>query len=745
MASSDHCFLLLDTSPLQPLETSQWEDYFRFEECWRDDPGCIQRVEAAWDPGSVSTLAKLLAVGSNLRGWQLERRTADQNTISSLQSSLHNLLQRPMSEHQLHEFALLREDLMKRLARNEVYWKQRSRVQWLSHGDVNSRYFHSRSSGRRRKNKIRGIFRVDGSLVDDMDSLLAEVHNYFLTAYQRTGSTPSTELLDSIKPVISVEMNNALMAPFSEDEIHTAFLQVHPHKAPGIDGLPGSFFKTFWPLVGDDILTLCLDLLEGRVSMETVNETVNLLLPKIASLEHLRHFRPIALCTVIYKTILKIMCFWLMKYSIILKRHPGTNQGTVLKLDMEKACDRIDSYCARVNGCLTERFRPKLVYVKAQQDNHLRGLRICPSVPRITHLLYADDCFLFLRNNAQEFTCVRNILTVYCAASGQQVNFAKSSLYFGANTPRSDQDALSVILGVDVIAEPDRVRGWTKHLSILWGTSGLYTSCRSSSEPGWEMMAWNKVCRPKRLGGLGVLEFKNGDIFNARLGPRPSFAWQDLFAAMQSFQEAFHRRVGQNSATRVFVDRWGSSSPIQLDSIYVDSAVNPNQSGAGYKLDPAVAFVPLGRSTKDTNVWVANGIGSSPSWPTITNGRSTGFVGSAITRSASSCSEWFEYIQTILSCDRFRLLLIVLYFSWQRRNELVMATRLTLVWKVVCSSRSFLASFDAAVGYSGSVRSSSESPSDKWCKPPESVIKINVDAACSLSERRSRLQRFITV
>ncbi|KAE8655002.1 hypothetical protein F3Y22_tig00117034pilonHSYRG00441 [Hibiscus syriacus] len=102
-------------------------------------------------------------------------------------------------------------------------------------------------------------------------------------------------------------MNDMLTTDFTLDEVNATFLTIQPHKAPGIDGLPGSFIRTFWPLVGDDVLTLCLDLLAGRSSVEIVNETVLVLIPKVTTPDILRQFRPIALCTVMYKIISKVL------------------------------------------------------------------------------------------------------------------------------------------------------------------------------------------------------------------------------------------------------------------------------------------------------------------------------------------------------------------------------------------------------------------------------------------------------
>jgi hypothetical protein len=51
--------------------------------------------------------------------------------------------------------------------REEVMWRQRSLIDWLSEGDKNSKFFHQRASMRRRKNLIKTLARDDGQLTDN--------------------------------------------------------------------------------------------------------------------------------------------------------------------------------------------------------------------------------------------------------------------------------------------------------------------------------------------------------------------------------------------------------------------------------------------------------------------------------------------------------------------------------------------------------------------------------------------------
>lgn len=62
-----------------------------------------------------------------------------------------------------------------------------------------------------------------------------------------------------------------LNAPFTRYDVEEALFQMHPTKAPGLDGLPALFYQKFWHIVGDDVVQFCLDVLHGRISPGTIN------------------------------------------------------------------------------------------------------------------------------------------------------------------------------------------------------------------------------------------------------------------------------------------------------------------------------------------------------------------------------------------------------------------------------------------------------------------------------------------
>ena len=58
----------------------------------------------------------------------------------------------------------------------EIYWKQRSKVQWLSEGDSNTDFFHRTASHHRRKNSIHFVL-VNDVLITDYAEIRKALHS----------------------------------------------------------------------------------------------------------------------------------------------------------------------------------------------------------------------------------------------------------------------------------------------------------------------------------------------------------------------------------------------------------------------------------------------------------------------------------------------------------------------------------------------------------------------------------------
>ncbi|KAL5567855.1 hypothetical protein UlMin_024430 [Ulmus minor] len=232
---------------------------------------------------------------------------------------------------------------------------------------------------------------------------------------------------DSIPIRVSPEMNNCLLKPFNEDDVKAAVFGMSPTKAPGFDGMPALFFQKYWQFVGQDVIRTCLGLLNSNCNVGMLNKTIISLIPKVDRPKTMKDFRPISLCSVLYKLISK--CIHLMK-----KGRLGNGKKMALKLDMSKAFDRVE-------WKFIEAVMIKLGFAEPWI------LKIMNCISSVSFSFF----FIFMDANKDDAKVLCDVLKLYGDASGQLVNFDKSEVCFGKYVPNCIRNEVADFLQVNQV------------------------------------------------------------------------------------------------------------------------------------------------------------------------------------------------------------------------------------------------------------------------------------------------------
>lgn len=100
-----------------------------------------------------------------------------------------------------------------------------------------------------------------------------------------------------------------------------------------------------------------------------------------------------------------------------------------------------------------------------ESRGQLTGTKVCRRAPLVSHLLFADDCFLFFRANKQQATVLKNILCTYELASRQAISLPKSEIYCSRNVLDSLKLNITNILGVQLVLGTSKYLGLPSMIS----------------------------------------------------------------------------------------------------------------------------------------------------------------------------------------------------------------------------------------------------------------------------------------
>ncbi|KAI8550987.1 hypothetical protein RHMOL_Rhmol06G0149600 [Rhododendron molle] len=284
-----------------------------------------------------------------------------------------------------------------------------------------------------------------------------------------------------------------------------------------------------------------------------------------------------------------------------------------------------------------------------------KGIKVSKNSTPLTHLFFADDLILFGQDNFTTVKAIMEVLDEFCTLSGQTVNLDKSKIFLSPNVAKNKAKRISDFCGIKLttnlgkylgvhlfhkrVSKHDfnhiiekvqsRLAGWVSNTLMLSGRLTLVQSV-SSTIPTYSMQTmhlpvsvcdkldrlnrnflwgdspdkkkihlvkWDKVCKSKDRGGLGIKKARNqnmailtklgwkisnqeeGGLWAAILRDkylcnhslqswpksRPaSFIWKSIVDTKKVLEQGMKWIIGDGKSVHIWHDWWCGDKPLAL-------------------------------------------------------------------------------------------------------------------------------------------------------------------------------------
>ncbi|KAJ9542753.1 hypothetical protein OSB04_029259 [Centaurea solstitialis] len=374
------------------------------------------------------------------------------------------------------DLSLSLRNLQEALVVEDSYFRQRAKVRWIKEGDLNTSFFHNSVKEQKNRSLIRSVIDNVGVEVHGLSVGKAFVDHFQSILGMRDMDVRSNIPIDFFPNRISIHDANFMIRPITKEEVKHAMFDIGDDRSPGSDGFTASFFKAAWPVIGPDVELAIQDFFYRGNLARQVNHTSICLLPKHANASKVTDFRPISLCSVLYKCIAKIIS-WRIKDSLDFLVSPNQSafipgrkitDNILMANELVEVLNRMGfhpimcnwimelvttvSFSILVNGELHGFFKggrglrqgcPLSPYLftlvmeafstifrrKVAADNRFAFHHGCEGIS-LTHLCFADYLMVFTRGDISSVAVLKEVLAEFGEISGLKPSIEKSAVYF---------------------------------------------------------------------------------------------------------------------------------------------------------------------------------------------------------------------------------------------------------------------------------------------------------------------------
>lgn len=256
-----------------------------------------QAVGIATTPTQLHT--KLMTIQNSTKEWARNRITTIKRHLGTCRDYLGwlNLVKERRQTTPLERFiaAKIKKRFMELSVLEEDIWRQRAHTKWELQGDRGTRFFHTMASVAKKANTIVQIEHQGITCSDQRTKAQTFFQFYVNLIGQQSSEVPHIHweiLYDNQRDHRDLHI---LEKEITLQEVIETIKQWPKNKSPGPDGFSGEFYIQFVEVLAPNLCRVFQHVTTHGISLEPLNSSYIVLLPKKEASATVQDYRPISL------------------------------------------------------------------------------------------------------------------------------------------------------------------------------------------------------------------------------------------------------------------------------------------------------------------------------------------------------------------------------------------------------------------------------------------------------------------